>query len=404
MKTSLRVAVWHNLPSGGGKRALYDQVRGLVARGHYVEAWCPSTADRTYLPLSELVDEHVLDMEFLPTPLPFHPTALAPLKRNLRALTRHARAVATEIGDSFDVALVGSSQFVAVAPVGAHLRIPSVLYLQEPNRALYEASFRSNDRPRGEPGLPWLAGGRIRAAAVLLGRAEREAIYAYDRVLVNSHFSRDSLLRTFGIASQVCRLGVDATRLQPIPNPARDYVVGLGAFVPEKNIELVIRALATLTPSPPLTWVGNGLYSDAYLDSLRRLADELAVPFTTRLRVSDAELVALVANARMMMYAPRLDPFGLAPLEANACGVPVVGAAEGGVRETIAHGVNGLLAAPTASALGEAAAQLWENPAQAATLGQQARSHVLAHWSLETAIDRLEAHLYAESGAQVACR
>ncbi len=55
----MRIAVWHNLPSGGGKRALYEHVRGLIQRGHYVEAWCPPTASQTYLPLSLMIKEHV---------------------------------------------------------------------------------------------------------------------------------------------------------------------------------------------------------------------------------------------------------------------------------------------------------------------------------------------------------
>ena len=37
----MRIALWHNLPPGGGKRAFYDQVAGLVKLGHYVESWCP---------------------------------------------------------------------------------------------------------------------------------------------------------------------------------------------------------------------------------------------------------------------------------------------------------------------------------------------------------------------------
>ena len=59
----LRIAVWHNLPSGGGKRALYDHIQGLVARGHYVESWCPPTADQEFLPIGELVNEHVVALD-----------------------------------------------------------------------------------------------------------------------------------------------------------------------------------------------------------------------------------------------------------------------------------------------------------------------------------------------------
>ena len=74
----MRIAVWNNLPSGGGKRALYHHVKGLVERGHHVESWCPPTADRTYLPLSELVEEHVvpysrtyIDPSFFLEPIPY---------------------------------------------------------------------------------------------------------------------------------------------------------------------------------------------------------------------------------------------------------------------------------------------------------------------------------------------
>jgi len=59
----LRIAIWHNLPSGGGKRAMFDQVRGLTSRGHYVEAWCPPTANQTFLPLSTLIKEHIVPLE-----------------------------------------------------------------------------------------------------------------------------------------------------------------------------------------------------------------------------------------------------------------------------------------------------------------------------------------------------
>lgn len=55
----MKIAVWHNLPSGGGKRALYYHVRGLVERGHIVESWCLDTADRACLPLTEFGPEHV---------------------------------------------------------------------------------------------------------------------------------------------------------------------------------------------------------------------------------------------------------------------------------------------------------------------------------------------------------
>ena len=58
----MKIAVWHNLPSGGGKRALYHHVKGLLERGHTLESWCPPTADQAYLTLSELIKENIVPL------------------------------------------------------------------------------------------------------------------------------------------------------------------------------------------------------------------------------------------------------------------------------------------------------------------------------------------------------
>src|SRR6476660_8489805 len=61
----MRIAIWHNLPSGGGKRALYNQIRGFLKRGHEVESWCPPTADQKYFPFGEIIPEHVMPLDWV---------------------------------------------------------------------------------------------------------------------------------------------------------------------------------------------------------------------------------------------------------------------------------------------------------------------------------------------------
>src|SRR6476661_1529861 len=97
----MRIAVWHNLPSGGGKRALYYHVRGLLERGHTVEVWCPPTADRSYLPLSTLVPEHIVPLAWRPT-VPASRArrvviAATDVRRKLAAMDRHCRQCAAAI-------------------------------------------------------------------------------------------------------------------------------------------------------------------------------------------------------------------------------------------------------------------------------------------------------------------
>jgi len=106
--------------------------------------------------------------------------------------------------------------------------------------------------------------------------------------------------------------------------------------------------------------------------------------------ISDAELVAILNKATLLLYTSRLEPFGLAPLEANACGLPVVGIAEGGIRETIQDGVNGFLVDPEPESIARAANQLLQNPALTRRLGETAADYVRREWDVEESVTRLE--------------
>src|SRR5258708_3760897 len=101
----MKIAVWHNLPSGGGKRALYYHVQGLVERGHVVEAWCPPTSNRDYLPLGGLVTEHLVPLDIrasrasklLKRSKILHQELRSHLLGEIKALDQHCRQCAREI-------------------------------------------------------------------------------------------------------------------------------------------------------------------------------------------------------------------------------------------------------------------------------------------------------------------
>src|SRR4030043_1794010 len=59
----MRIAVWHNLNSGGGKRALHYHIEGLTKRGHEITAFCPDTVDQSYLPLSLIIREEIFPLK-----------------------------------------------------------------------------------------------------------------------------------------------------------------------------------------------------------------------------------------------------------------------------------------------------------------------------------------------------
>ena len=403
----MRIAVWHNLPSGGGKRALHDHLEGLAGRGHEIEIWNPPTADGGYLPLGGFGREHSVALDW-PVRSDWRDRLhlRPPQEAQLNAMEAHARRCAEEIGrGGFDVLFANSCQYFRTTPIGRLVDLPSVLYLQEPFRWLYEAM----------PRLPWVAPDPAsglglrrwrRAAADQLrvwglrvqAREELRNARAFDRILVNSFFSRESVLRAYGLESDVCYLGVDLDRFRDRGEARQPTVLGLGSFTPEKGVEFAIRAVAALPePRPRLVWIGNYV-EEGYLTHMTALAAELGVVFEPKARVSDATIFDELNSACAMIYAPRLEPFGLAPIEAGACGLPVVAVAEGGVRETVVDSVNGLVVEPRPTAAAAALARLFNEPELYARLRAAARRDVVAKWSLEAATDRIEAKLFEVAG------
>jgi glycosyltransferase involved in cell wall biosynthesis len=404
----MRIAVWHNLPSGGGKRALYGHVAGLLERGHVVEAWCPPTADGKYLPLGAITPEHVVDLKWPHDSLTDKFGISLVKKRQIAAMEEHCRACADEINHgNFDILFANSCMFFGAPSIGRFTKAPSVLYLGEPYRRLYEALPRLWWLAPARRSGPMLGLSSLKAAIKdsrsirngrLQAREEVDNAAAFNRILVNSYYSRESILRAYGLDSDVCYLGIDTELFVDRGLERTNTVVGLGSFTLAKNIRLCIKALSLIHHRrPKLVWVGNAATS--YLDEMCVLAREQNVEFEPKVSITDEELLNILNHAQAMLYAPVLEPFGLAALEAGACGVPVIAVAEGGVRETIIDGVTGLLVDGDPASMACAISRLVGNPSLARELGMKARLNVEKNWSMVAAIDRLEQRLIHYAGA-----
>lgn len=402
----MRIAIWNNLPSGGGKRAMFDQIRGLVASGHSVKVWCPPTADRSYLDVAAFADQEVVPMFGARRGVWVRRWLRdAPEYASVKAMRRHSLQVVRRI-DAYapDILLVHPCRTFRVTPLAKYARhlCPTVLYLQEPYRWYYEALPRQIwEYPLGlfRDGFSCRKLLLRMSDPVLTHRRrrrvgdERRNAAAYDRILVNSLYSRESVLRAYGIDSRVCYLGVDTEAWRRLPIARRDVVVGLGAFAPEKRIEHIIASVALMSsPKPTITWIGN-TGTQAYVKALGDLAARLGVELDIRMRISDHEVRRLLSSAFAMPYAPRLEPFGLAPLEAASCELPVVAIAEGGVRETVIHGETGFLVGSSAHEMAAALQRLRDDAQLVADLGSAARSRVERQWTLAGSHKRLEEQL-----------
>jgi glycosyltransferase involved in cell wall biosynthesis len=173
--------------------------------------------------------------------------------------------------------------------------------------------------------------------------------------------------------------GVDTSVFTPSGPAAarggRPRLLVLGRLVERKGIATAIAALAQL-PEAELVVAGGpdrrDLAASDDCRALRAAAERHGVAgrvvFTGS--VTRAEVPALIRSADVVVCVPWYEPFGIVPLEAMACGVPVVASAVGGLTDTVADQETGLLVpARDPGALSRALSQLLADPARRAAFG-----------------------------------
>jgi glycosyltransferase involved in cell wall biosynthesis len=153
-----------------------------------------------------------------------------------------------------------------------------------------------------------------------------------DRYVANSETTRKRIQSYFRRDSEVLYPPVDTERFSPVaPGEVGDAYVVLSELMPHKRIDVAVEAFNRLRR--PLIVVGDG-------PDYRRLR-RLAGPTTTFAgHVPDEEVAGLLARSQALVVCAT-EEFGIAAVEAQAAGRPVVALRSGGVAETVTEGVTG---------------------------------------------------------------
>src|SRR4051794_4267623 len=181
---------------------------------------------------------------------------------------------------------------------------------------------------------------------------ERDIVARADRIVATCTDEAFELMRMGAERSKVhvCPCGVDLEHFRP-DGPAEERshehrIVYAGRLVERKGIGNIISALEQV-PGCELVVAGGPpaaeLDGDPEARRLLALADRHGVSDRVLLRgrVEREALPALLRSADALVTVPWYEPFGITPLEAMACGIPVVASAVGGMIDTVVDGVTG---------------------------------------------------------------
>jgi glycosyltransferase involved in cell wall biosynthesis len=336
---------------GGAERILLDVARGLEPGAAIA---CPPG------PLVEAARASVPEL------LALKPRPLA-LREGLRGRTAAATAIAG----------------LALEVRGAVRRLHPAIVVAWNMRALLAcapALTRLRDRPR----LVFAHNDLLPGPAI--GRTVRAAAQRADLIVCLS----DAIARDFGKSGrvEVVRAGVDLARFSPRADPARDApVLVLGAIEPWKRPELALAICARL-PGVRLRVAGEPISSGgaALLARMERRAYEPDLRGRAELCGRIEDPATALRDAAALLHCADREPYGLALVEALACGVPVVAPDAGGPVEIV--GAAGRLFPPGDVAAAAAALLDVIDPSNRPRYSAAARRRAEEHFDVERTRER----------------
>ncbi len=239
---------------------------------------------------------------------------------------------AVETFDLDDHDLVISSSHCAVKSVITRGDATHVCYCHSPMRYAWD-QFDAYFGPEQVGEWPSRA---LRPVMAGLARWDAATAHRVDRFLANSQYVAGRIGRYYNRRSSVVYPPVDTDFYRPAAGRAsnRHGALVVSALVPYKRIEVAIEA-SRLT-GIPLRIVGQGP------EESRLRASAAGAPVEFLGWRTDEDIRELYRGAAAVLL-PGTEDFGIVPVEAQACGAPVVAFAEGGARETVLNGITGAL-------------------------------------------------------------
>ncbi|NJM39420.1 MAG: glycosyltransferase family 4 protein [Anaerolineae bacterium] len=228
----MRIAIFHNLPSGGGKRALHE-LMSRMTQTHEMDVFTLACAEHDFCDVRPFAKQHIVQ------PIELMPLLGRPWGRfnqlvyaaNVLRVGRQQRDIAAQIdAGGYDLAFIHHCRFAQAPAILGYLRTPSVYLCHEPPRVITEPqSYRAQPQPKLLRGWVDKIDPMIRIHYNTVLKLDHRNTRAASLLLANSAYSRESLYHYYRLFAQVCYLGVDAEKFRPLGLPKEDYVLSVGA-------------------------------------------------------------------------------------------------------------------------------------------------------------------------------
>jgi glycosyltransferase involved in cell wall biosynthesis len=397
------IAWCHTADLGGSKRAAFEMVRELARRGHVVDEYILRIGEPNlqHWPLTPFIRSSYR-VSVPPIVNRYRPYIVEAWmgflheRRQMRALARQYGALGKELKDrGYDYVHIDHCFPSYTVQLTEHLSLPSIVYSHEATDARFQSQdlIPPNNAPWWYRKYAASCNKVINEIAQLRRQRDLAGLSRAGRILTNSCYSKEALFQRNHMSSSVCRYGVDVDTFKPLGLKRTKNVLSAGRIVEGKQHHIVIEAVATIPEAQrPGVIIATPETLDRqedpdYSHRLEHLAKDLRVTLEVRRHPSESDLVRLYNEVMALVFMPLMEPFGLVALEAMACGTPVIGVREGGVRESVVDGVTGILVDRNVQDVGKAVERLSNGEQGQNRLGLQAAEYVRQEWVWARTID-----------------
>lgn len=380
----MKIALFHNLPAGGAKRSLGEWL-AILKEDNVIDFFGYKDLSPEFCTIDKYINKQFTLYE--------NPKKGNGILNKIFSILKseyYSIKISRKINaGGYDLAFILQCEITNSPPILRRLKIKKFYYCQEPLTRMKEPHYHSGSGKKNNG---------------LISRVLINLLLAYDRfnarrsdiIFCNSYYSKETIYKAYGVYPKLIYLGVNADHFQENKTSTKTckYLLSVGHLNSAKGHDFIIESISYVKEEirPALKIVYN-IENIFYKKFLINLAIKCGVELILIKSPSDSNLVDIYNNAYLLLCAARLEPFGLSPLEAMACGTPVLAVAEAGYRETVIDGKVGVLVERLPEEMAAAIMRLIADEGEYQFLRGNCRQYVIEKWLWDRSANALAEQL-----------
>jgi glycosyltransferase involved in cell wall biosynthesis len=364
----MKIAIFHNVPAGGAKRVIYEEVKGL-SKKHELTLFEFSSTDENFLDIRPYVKKTLRFKFNIESQLPFFLNRLEKDYLNFIKLKKIHRQMAQIININFDAAIIHPDKFTESPFLLRYLKVPNIYYSHELLRLGYEKELKFTDK------VFFLKRYYENITRFVRKEIDKTNSLAAKVILTNSFFIKRKIKSAYGRNSVICYPGVDIKVFKKRRLPRKKQILFIGNKVKIDGWDIVAAALSKIP---------TDIRPNVEILDFKHEGPKIA---------NDVTLAKMYSQSIATICADFNEPFGLKAIESMACQTPVIAVNEGGYKETVVDGQTGYLISRNADILAKKIIFFVKNPEILEKIGKSAREHSIKNFSWRTHLNILEREL-----------